>query len=510
MQRMEREAPAERADEAASWSGPDADGDDARDEGPRQETTLDLGDGRGRSWRHPSIEAVVLLLFVAMAARVGLRPLFDNSFLTHLATGRLILDGGGVPTTDPYSWTAAGEPWTVQSWGASVLYGLLERVAGLVGIRVLTTACTVGLVLLLWRLSRPLTNLVSRTLVVGLAVCMSPDLWTERPLLLGAVFLAVVLVAAEDGLDPRWLVPLLWVWVNVHGSFPFAVAVLALLAAGRWLDERRRPSVELRALGWTVLGTVLGALGPLGFRALTFPLTMLAKREAFADIVEWGPPRWELNVYRIFAAQLALTVVVVALRHRRWRAVLPMVVFGLAAITSARNVLPASIVLTPILAAGLAGLGSIDGRARPRPVRPVAAALVVLVVLVGAIGLADRDIDLDPYPVAASEWMRAEGLLGVGDRVVHRDYAGNFLHYRYGPDQVRTFTDDRVDMYPLAAKRRYVSLFRDDVDHQLVLDEVGATAVLWETDTTLQRWLDATGDWEVVYRDEAWMVAVPA
>jgi hypothetical protein len=42
-----------------------------------------------------------------------------------------------------------------------------------------------------------------------------------------------------------------------------------------------------------------------------------------------------------------------------------------------------------------------------------------------------------------------------------------------------------------------------------VLDEAGATAVLWAVDTTLDRWLEATDDWRVVYRDEAWVVAVP-
>ena len=31
----------------------------------------------------------------------ALRPISDNSFFTHVATGRIILDSG-IPTTDPY------------------------------------------------------------------------------------------------------------------------------------------------------------------------------------------------------------------------------------------------------------------------------------------------------------------------------------------------------------------------------------------------------------------------
>ena len=39
---------------------------------------------------------------VLAGALIGARPLRDNSFFTHLATGRLIL-AEGMPTADPYS-----------------------------------------------------------------------------------------------------------------------------------------------------------------------------------------------------------------------------------------------------------------------------------------------------------------------------------------------------------------------------------------------------------------------
>ena len=38
--------------------------------------------------------------------------------------------------------------------------------------------------------------------------------------MIGLVLLAVTLIAAEGGLDPRWLVPVMYIWVNSHGSFP--------------------------------------------------------------------------------------------------------------------------------------------------------------------------------------------------------------------------------------------------------------------------------------------------
>ena len=462
-----------------------------------------------RDWRHPSIESAVLWLLVVVGLRIGLSPLKDNSFLTHLATGRLILDDGAIPRHDPYSFTAHGHAWTVQSWGASVIYGALDRTVGLVGIRVLDAALIVALVLLLWRLSRVGTSLVARLLVSGLIVSMGTGLWVERPLLFGAVFLAIVLVVAEGELDPRWLVPAMWLWVNIHGSFPFGVGLLVLLVAGRWLDDRRRPEVELRALLWAVIGTLVGAIGPLGPKLLLFPLDLLSNREAFKGVAEWEPPHWHRGVERFFALQLALTVVLVLTRNRKWRAILPMVVFGAAALASTRNILQASIVLTPILATSLRGLGSIDGTRRPRLIRPVVGALVVLAVLVGVMGIAGKDTALAPYPQEAATYLRAHGMLDRGDRVVSRDYVGNYLEYRYGPDRVRTYIDDRVDMYPLPVIRDYTALLRPGRDYQAVLDRARATAVLWDRDTDFGRWLVHAKGWKVVYSDEKWLVAVP-
>lgn len=465
-------------------------------------------------WRRPSIEGVLLLILVLVGVRIGLSPLQDNSFLTHLATGRIILDTGSIPSTDPYSFTAHGHAWTVQSWGASVIYAGAERTVGLVGIRIINAAAAVALVLVLWRLTKPARTLVPRMLVAGIIVCMGTGLWVERPLLFGALGLALVMLAAEDGLDPRWLVPIMWLWVNIHGSFPFGPGVLVLLVVGRWIDDRARPTVELRALAWATVGTALGAIGPLGPKLLVFPLQLLSKRDAFEGVAEWEPPSWHRGVELFFAAQLILLVVAIVVRHRRWRAILPTVVFGLAAVSSTRNILQASIVFTPLLAAGLAGLGSLDGTRRPRLLRPVFLATALLVVLATVIGLAGPDTAMAPYPEDAARYMRQHGELDLGDRVVTHDYVGNWLEYQYGPERVRTYFDDRVDMYPIEVIQQYTTLNKkrggDTREYAEILRDIDATAVLWTRNSDLGRYVSRSDRWQVVFRDEKWVVAVPA
>lgn len=450
----------------------------------------------------------VLLLFVAI--RIGLAPLQDNSFLTHLATGRLILDSGSVPTTDPYSWTAHGEPWTVQSWGASLIYALVEEAAGFNGLRVLSALLVGVLLTLLWKLTESAGALVGRLLTGLLVVALGSGMWAERPFLFGAVGLALTLFAADGRLDPRWMVPVMWVWVNTHGSFPFAVVVVVLLASGRWLDTRVTPQVELRLLGWTVAGTLLGGLNPIGPRILVFPVQMLERREAFQYVREWQRIGVDTGVDRVFIVMLVLTGLLVVVRARTWRNVLPLAVFGLAAVVSSRNILQASIVLTPLLAQGLHGLGRLDGRRRPPLAAPALHALVLVLVVTSVAGLRGEPTALEPYPQEAAAWMRDQGRLDTTTRVISRDVVGNYLAFAYGPEEVRVFVDDRVDMYPIEVIRWYGELINVDGEFERVLRESGATAVLWDADSPFGRWLTGSPDWDVAFEDDTWLVAVPA
>lgn len=467
------------------------------------------GAGAAKGWA-PTLNQVLVLALVILAIRVGLNPLVDNSFLTHLSTGRLILDNGAIPRHDPYSWTAHGDPWTVQSWGASVIYAGLERSVGLVGVRVLNAAMMVALVMVLWRLTAPAERLIGRFLAAMLAVVLGAGLWAERPLLFGALFLALVLLIVQEERDPRWIVPIMWFWVNIHGSFPFALGLIGLITVGRLLDERSLPKYEMRALGWTALGTALGAVNPLGVRLLVFPFDLLSRREAFSSISEWKPPTWDRPVEQIFAIQLVLVVVFVLTRNRHWRTVLPMVVFVALAVTSARNLVQASLVFTPLMAGGLRNLGRIEGDKRVPLFRVAFGALGVIALFATVTGLIGEDVDRSPYPVAAARYMHEEGLLGVDTRVVTRDFVGNYLEFEYGPDKVRTFIDDRVDMYPVPLIHDYVTLIRPGADYDAILDRYDTTAVLWDWDSPMGRHLSKSPNWRVVRRDDTWIVAVRA
>jgi hypothetical protein len=437
---------------------------------------------------------------------IGLGRLGDNSFFTHLQTGRLILEDGRVPTTDPYSFTAHGEPWVVQSWLASVLYAGLDEIGEFAAIRLAIGLTTAGLALLVWRLCRPAESVLGRVGVTSLALAVGTGLWVERPLIFGLLFLAVVLVAAEGGLDPRWLVPVMWLWVNMHGSFPLAGIALVVLALGRRLDGGR-PAVELRALAWCVGGIVLAAVNPLGPRLVAFPLRLITQTASFEGIVEWQPPNFDTVSQKLFLLQLFVAVVLLV-RKPSYRVALPLAAFGLMALLSARNVVPASVVLVPGMALAVGRAGALDGRLRTRFFTVATGAIAFLALPLTALGLSGP-ADVKGYPTEALDWLDGRDQIRPGSHLITQDFVANYLEVRYGPDEVQVFIDDRVDMFPLSVSQDYRTLLNGGSRWRTVLDRYDTDVVVWAADKPLTPLMVASPDWRLVYRDDDWVIGVP-
>lgn len=444
---------------------------------------------------------VALLGFVM--ATTGLD---DNSFLTHLATGRLIWDTGAIPTADPYTFSAAGHPWVVQSWLASAVYGGAERLGGGGALLLVIGVSGAAVAALAWALTRPAGMLGGRLVLLVPVVVIGTAGWVERPLLFGLVALGLVLLAAEGRLDARWTVPVMWVWVNTHGSFPLGLVAVALMAAGRKLD-RQPAGTELAVLKWAAIGTALGALNPLGPRLLVFPVSLLSRQDVLRSIVEWQAPRFTKPYEQAFLILVILSVVALT-RRPSWRSALVVVVFVPAALLSARNIAVASLVLLPSVGPGLAGLGTVDGLERRRWCRVGAAALATVAVVAAVGRYRGPSFRTGSYPDAAVDWLERTGGLDRGSRLVAQDFVGNYLEARFGTE-VPVFIDDRYDMLPEALVADYRTLLGGESGWDEVLHRNRATAVLWSEGTALAELMAASDGWDVVYTDDEWVVAEP-
>ena len=455
--------------------------------------------------RSPRVSTVAGGAFALWGLGVGLERLHDNSYLTHLATGRFIL-AHGVPTTDPYTFTAHGRPWVVESWLAEVVYRVVEMAWGAHGLQVLHGLLCLVLGALGWVLTRPARQLPGRIIVAAGLLAVGTGYWSPRPLLFALVLFAVLIVMVENDTGPPWaVVPLVWVWVNVHGSWPFALAYLLLRLAGRRADGVPLGRLP-RLVGFAVVGAVLGALNPIGPRLVAYPLTVLTHHQAFSHIVEWQSPSFSDAVNVALLAMVLLGVILLVARRGTIEDALVLTLFTGAALAASRNVPVAALVVTPVLARGMAGLGTIDGTGRGVV---AGAALVVL----GALGIVmvagvvkHPAYNLATYPVDEVTWMQDHGL--VPGRVAAPDYVGNYLEWRYGT-RAHVFIDDRVDIFPAAVNRDYDVLLDGAQGWQAVLARYRFTAVLWPRSEPLASLVAEDPDWKVRVLDRHWVVAVP-
>jgi hypothetical protein len=460
------------------------------------------GERPSTRWLRPSLLGVIGAACVLWGVVTGLQPLSDNSFFTHLATGRVIL-ADGIPRTDIYSFTAHGEPWVVQSWLASVIYRVFERDLGEGSLVVLHGLQTGLLALLAWRLTRAAGSVIARIIAVSPVIALGGKLWASRPLLFGLTFFAVaVLLAEEPERSPRWLLPSGWAWVNTHGSFPFGSLYLAVRAVGRRLDRQPTDRI-LRLFLFSVAGIALGALNPLGLKLLTFPVHLLGQREVLSHVIEWQSPDFTDPENLVFICQLLLGSVLL-MRRPSWEDGVVAAVFGVVGVLAMRNTAVASFALAPILARGLGRIGTITGERRS-PVTAVAFSAVVLVGVLLAVDAArGPTYELRAYPVRELAWMEENGYLG--GRVATQDFVGNLRTLRDGPgDDV--FFDDRFDMYPEAVSEASFDLLAGRPDYQAILDRYRVETVLWERKLPLASLLRADRRWRVVHTTPKWLVA---
>lgn len=446
------------------------------------------------------------LVFALGGWRSGLSRIGDNSFFWHLQTGRWILDHG-IPYEDPYSFTAPGVRWVAQSWLAELLYGALDRTAGLYGVRVLVAMTGALLAAFTFRLVLRLCG--DHLVAVGLtlaAVGASFTLWSARPLFLGLLFFVGVLWIVEVPDSPLGrrayvsLPALMWVWANVHGTYALGFAYLGLHVIGRWLDGappwrgRERMIVQTAALALAVV-----LLNPYGPGIVVFPFKLLGRGEILRQVTEWRSP----DIHTVQGIMLAVWAVVfiacLVLGRRRLsrRDLVVTVPFLLLAVWAQRNIAVAPLV-------GVAAAARAVAPPAPRPPggtplnRIVAVAMVALAAVWGLQAGREAPLDLEGYPVAGMRFIAEQGLLG--SRLMTTDQWAGYVILVDWPQQ-RVFFDDRFDMYPLDVLHDAFRFADAEPSWAEILDRWKIDVVLWPRHAPIAGRLAADARWERRYED---------
>ncbi len=258
---------------------------------------------------------LAIALFVLLTIII-LLPLQPHDYWWYLRLGRDVLETGAVPVVDTFSSTRAGEPVVYQSWMSAVLLWLVYKSGG-IPITIFMAAVLIGLIYtVLWMLIRQ-SGLGPRlgTLLVIAAGVSGSNNWGIRPqlfaypLFIGALWILLKWERRED--RRLWmLLPIGFLWVNLHGSF---VLLFVFLGLGIFFGKGNKRNLFVATLG--VLGVSL--LNPRGY-VLWQSVIETFTAPGIRDLSpEWLPPRnegWQMNIF--FAWLLAL-VPLAAFSHRK-------------------------------------------------------------------------------------------------------------------------------------------------------------------------------------------------
>jgi len=423
-----------------------------------------------------------------LAAVVALHPVLSPDLWWHLASGRWILEHHAVPRTDVLTYTMTGSEWVNLQWLTDVALVTLWRWAGpgaLVLAKAACLAATAGILVATCRAAG--SGAAAAGAATILAVLAGAERTMVRPEILTGLALASVLwivARARDGhrLPLLLLPPLVLVWANLH-ALAFLGPLTVLLHAGLAFVDRRLPEawrdrpVPPRAARDLLLAGVASAVAllgnPWGWKAWTFPLTLLERIrgdvDVFSRILEFARPLDApgdpaLRFAWILAAALALSFLATARRFAPTRllAVLPFIALALLA---RRNVPLFALAAAPVLATNLERLRERLPRI-PRPVGwivPAAGVALAVTVLAGAsprlLGLyRDRGLFVAPglFPERSLAVLDRSGVdgplfndLDFGGFLVWRDPArGSFIDGRLevaGPDRLASFIEAHED-----------------------------------------------------------------
>jgi hypothetical protein len=469
---------------------------------------------------------VVLLCFVTIPTQA------DPDLWGHLRFGLDMLASHSIPSSDPYSYTAAGAPWTNHEWLAELLYALawkLARAAGLVVLKV-SLAVLTGALCYRHLLCRGVSS--DRAAVVLLTfIALLPPFQMLRPLLFTIPAFAATLIAvssAEYGSRTAlWILPPLYaVWANLHGGFVAGLCVLGMWGVLRIASDRRRLWATAVPLAVTLGAT---CLTPYGWHLLAFLIKTASVPRP--EIIEWEPLGITTPYGIMYAVVLGISVTGLALSRveRSWRLVVLFGVCALLPFAALRHgplfMIAAVVLAGPHIADLFKRMGETSRSSRrtpfeesrkpfeesrepleesrkPRAVPGWAPALPIFCVAVLVAATARRPITIsigEQFPVNAVKFLAASGFEG---NLIHRFNWGEYLIWYLGP-RVKVMVDGRREtVYPQDIYQQYLNFQSGVNDWDRLLRDHPADVALLERNSVSANLLRLEDNWTLVYQDD--------
>ena len=239
-----------------------------------------------------------LRLFISFGLAIGMlfilefKHIYDTDIFWQVRLGRIMLDEGRIPLSDPFTYTHSGEPTTSFCWLGQALFALIYNLGGWHLTRIVHHLTLVASVLLAAATCRtektsPLSLAIAITIGFFI-ILLNADLRLQS---LGLFGFAATLALARSTLPYRLklivLPCLLIVWQNIYPSVSVGVIVLAALATAN-LGRHR----IMQDLGLLAIAAVCQLATPMGTTVFEILRINVWISRDVLGVSEWAVP-WD-------------------------------------------------------------------------------------------------------------------------------------------------------------------------------------------------------------------------
>jgi hypothetical protein len=426
---------------------------------------------------------ILRLALVAIVLAVLTHTRADPDLFGHVRFGQDVFATGGVHSADPYSF-ASDRAWVNHEWLAEAAMYAAYAVGGnggLVALKLSLLAAMIAAALIaLKRRSVPSSSV---DLLLGLLIVTTfPQTNHVRPqlfsLALFAWLLATLIAARSKPYLLLWMIPILAVWVDVHGGWIVGAGTLALWALVGF--SRREPiRIKLFSIAVSAAALVITLFNPYGWKLWAFLQATVGFGRA--DIIDWQPVFALGGAYALLwtLTTLAATVGVwFALRESRdWQSIVLVVFFAVASLRVSRLqsffTIATVILVGPNIAAAFQRASSRRVARVPSRLAAGLVAAVALAAIVGGVTVSAgnlRCIRMEDQMFPEPDVARLVSERGLRGRMLTWFDWGEYAIWYFSPDVTVSMDGRRETVYSDEAINRHLRFYTNPDDRQAVLD----------------------------------------
>jgi len=453
-----------------------------------------------------------LILAVGLSAMAA-RNVTDPDLWWHLKTGQLIAQNHKLFRSDPFSSTRQGHPWLNHEWLPDLFIFSIYRMSGFAGLIIVFAAVIAAGFMVLYSRSPGKPYVAGLCTLLG-ALTALPS-WGARPQMLAFVLASILLWILERSETKSslmgWVVPLIFLWVNLHGSFPVGIVLIALFLAGELAEAFLCDDWGGRAR-LVRLGAVLGLsilvvpLNPYGFRLFAYPLQTLSSKAMQEFISEWASPDFHRLEYTFLLLMLLGLIAGSTLSSARMRLrdSILLIPAMLGALISARHIYFFVLIAVPVLARAGSALfeyrisTSIQKSRTVLNGMLVASLFLFALVRIASVVRKQNAAEAAHFPARLVQFLKAHPL---PESTLNYYNWGGYMIWKLYPEY-RVFVDGRADLYGDDFLNEYAHAYYLTNTWDALLDKYRVQAVILPPDAPLITALKGLRGWKVAYADE--------